>query len=49
VGEKRLSSARYNDFSEIKPAPHQPGIMEEILSIDNEKLASLSSKRAKLI
>jgi hypothetical protein len=49
VGDKRLSSARYSDFSEIKPSPLQPGIMEEILSIDNEKLASLSTKRAKLI
>ena len=49
VGDKRLSSARYSDFSEIKPAPLQPGILEEILSIDNEKLASLSTKRAKLI
>ena len=49
VGDKRLSSARYRDYSEIKPAPLQPEIMEDILSIDNEKVATLSTKRAKLI
>ena len=49
VGDKRLSSARYRDYSEIKPAPLQPEIMEDILRIDNEKVATLSTKRAKLI
>jgi hypothetical protein len=49
VGDKRLSSARYRDYSEIKPAPLQPEIMEDILSIDNEKVATLSTKRAKLM
>ncbi len=49
VGDKRLSSARFRDFSEIKPAPLQPEIMEDILSIDNEKVPTLSTKRAKLM
>jgi hypothetical protein len=49
VGDKRLSSARYRDFSEIKPAPLQPEIMEDILSIDNEKVVPFSTKRAKLM
>jgi hypothetical protein len=49
VGDKRLSSARYRDFSEIKPALLQPEIMEDILSIDNEKVATLTTKRAKLM
>jgi len=49
LGDKRLSSARYRDYSEIKPAPLQPEIMEDILSLDNEKVATLSTKRAKLM
>jgi len=49
VGDKRLSSARYRDFSEIKPAPLQPEIMEDILSIYNEKVVPFSTKRAKLM
>lgn len=49
VGDKRLSSARYRDFSEIKPALLQPEIMEDILGIDNEIVATLTTKRAKLM